>query len=217
MTKEVQTERRHAGSWDRLLVQTQAQNSRDLRPTVWPCLRRPRRCVTGASLCGASLRLLVRPAISTRRATPGRRPHPVKLGHGAAPQVLETSHRQECIVLDLVVQCIQSVRSATEGAEGGFGTHICDVEVDVELGIVQAVVVAGDDRQRLRVHAADCRSSPHTLPRPLSSRPTARASGGQADLPGPRGAVRDAGPNGPLSDPGRMSRHRRPTGGTDGP
>ena len=29
------------------------------------------------------------------------------------------------------------VQLNTEGAEGGFGTHICDVEVDVELGIVR--------------------------------------------------------------------------------
>src|SRR5215216_5949143 len=31
------------------------------------------------------------------------------------------------------------VQLNTEGAEGGFGTHICDVEVDVELGIVRVV------------------------------------------------------------------------------
>ena len=27
----------------------------------------------------------------------------------------------------------------TTGADGGFGTHICDVEVDVELGIVRVI------------------------------------------------------------------------------
>src|SRR5262249_15625083 len=27
----------------------------------------------------------------------------------------------------------------TQGAEGGFGTHICDVEVDVDLGIVRVI------------------------------------------------------------------------------
>jgi len=32
-----------------------------------------------------------------------------------------------------------SVQLNTEGAEGGFGTHICDVEVDVELGIVRVI------------------------------------------------------------------------------
>src|SRR5256714_1105674 len=31
------------------------------------------------------------------------------------------------------------VQLNTEGAEGGFGTHICDVEVDVELGIVRVI------------------------------------------------------------------------------
>jgi CO/xanthine dehydrogenase Mo-binding subunit len=31
------------------------------------------------------------------------------------------------------------VQLNTEGAEGGFGTHICDVEVDVELGLVRVV------------------------------------------------------------------------------
>ena len=31
------------------------------------------------------------------------------------------------------------VQLNTEGAEGGFGTHICDVEVDTELGIVRVI------------------------------------------------------------------------------
>jgi CO/xanthine dehydrogenase Mo-binding subunit len=31
------------------------------------------------------------------------------------------------------------VQLNTEGAEGGFGTHICDVEVDPELGIVRVI------------------------------------------------------------------------------
>jgi CO/xanthine dehydrogenase Mo-binding subunit len=31
------------------------------------------------------------------------------------------------------------VQLNTEGADGGFGTHICDVEVDVELGIVRVI------------------------------------------------------------------------------
>src|ERR1700761_2210493 len=31
------------------------------------------------------------------------------------------------------------VQLNTQGAEGGFGTHICDVEVDVELGIVRVI------------------------------------------------------------------------------
>ena len=31
------------------------------------------------------------------------------------------------------------VQLNTEGAEGGFATHICDVEVDVELGIVRVI------------------------------------------------------------------------------
>src|SRR5882724_842318 len=31
------------------------------------------------------------------------------------------------------------VQLNTEGAEGGFGTHICDVEVDVELGIARVI------------------------------------------------------------------------------
>ena len=31
------------------------------------------------------------------------------------------------------------VQLNTEGAEGGFATHICDVEVDVELGIVRVL------------------------------------------------------------------------------
>src|SRR6201996_5886757 len=32
-----------------------------------------------------------------------------------------------------------SVQLNTAGAEGGFGTHICDVEVDVDLGIVRVI------------------------------------------------------------------------------
>src|SRR5258708_4956367 len=32
-----------------------------------------------------------------------------------------------------------SVQLTTQGAEGGFGTHICDVEVDVELGIARVI------------------------------------------------------------------------------
>ncbi len=32
-----------------------------------------------------------------------------------------------------------SVQLNTQGAEGGFGTHICDVEVDVDLGIVRVI------------------------------------------------------------------------------
>ncbi|MDQ8730676.1 xanthine dehydrogenase family protein molybdopterin-binding subunit [Bradyrhizobium sp. LHD-71] len=32
-----------------------------------------------------------------------------------------------------------SVQLNTQGAEGGFGTHVCDVEVDVDLGIVRVV------------------------------------------------------------------------------
>jgi len=32
-----------------------------------------------------------------------------------------------------------SVQLNTQGAEGGFGTHICDVEVDAELGIVRVI------------------------------------------------------------------------------
>ena len=31
------------------------------------------------------------------------------------------------------------VQLNAQGAEGGFGTHICDVEVDVELGIVRVI------------------------------------------------------------------------------
>ncbi len=31
------------------------------------------------------------------------------------------------------------VQLNTQGAEGGFGTHICDVEVDVDLGIVRVI------------------------------------------------------------------------------
>jgi CO/xanthine dehydrogenase Mo-binding subunit len=33
----------------------------------------------------------------------------------------------------------ESVQLNTQGAEGGFGTHICDVEVDVELGIARVI------------------------------------------------------------------------------
>ena len=35
--------------------------------------------------------------------------------------------------------CGAGVQLNTEGAEGGFGTHVCDVEVDVELGIVRVI------------------------------------------------------------------------------
>ncbi|MFX5537754.1 molybdopterin cofactor-binding domain-containing protein, partial [Acinetobacter baumannii] len=31
------------------------------------------------------------------------------------------------------------VQLNTAGADGGFGTHICDVEVDTELGIVRVI------------------------------------------------------------------------------
>ena len=71
-------------------------------------------------------------------------PEAVKWENGAAHPVSPNAGQFEPLTLaQLAAKAPQmggpigaGVQLNTEGAEGGFGTHICDVEVDIELGIV---------------------------------------------------------------------------------
>src|SRR6476659_3089333 len=72
-------------------------------------------------------------------------PEAVKWENGAAHPASPNAGQFEPLTLaELAARAPQMggpigsrVQLNTEGAEGGFGTHICDVEVDPELGIVQ--------------------------------------------------------------------------------
>jgi CO/xanthine dehydrogenase Mo-binding subunit len=74
-------------------------------------------------------------------------PEAVKWEDGAAHPVSPNAGEFEPLTLaDLAARAPSmggpigaGVQLNTEGAEGGFGTHICDVEVDVELGIVRVI------------------------------------------------------------------------------
>jgi CO/xanthine dehydrogenase Mo-binding subunit len=74
-------------------------------------------------------------------------PEAVKWDNGAAHPVSPNAGQFEPLTLaDLAAKAPSmggpigaGVQLNTEGAEGGFGTHICDVEVDVELGIVRVI------------------------------------------------------------------------------
>jgi len=69
------------------------------------------------------------------------------MGNGAAHPASPNAGQFEPLTLaELAAKAPQmggpigaGVQLNTEGAEGGFGTHICDVEVDVELGIVRVI------------------------------------------------------------------------------
>ncbi|MGY4419968.1 CO/xanthine dehydrogenase Mo-binding subunit [Bradyrhizobium sp. JR6.1] len=74
-------------------------------------------------------------------------PEAVKWENGAAHPVSPNAGQFEPLTLaDLAEKAPSqggpigaSVQLNTQGAEGGFGTHICDVEVDVDLGIVRVI------------------------------------------------------------------------------
>ena len=74
-------------------------------------------------------------------------PEAVKWENGAAhPASPNAGEFPPLTLADLAAKAPQmggpigaGVQLNTEGAEGGFGTHICDVEVDVELGIVRVI------------------------------------------------------------------------------
>lgn len=74
-------------------------------------------------------------------------PDAVKWENGAAHPVSPNAGEFEPLTLkDLAAKAPSQggpigagVQLNTQGAEGGFGTHICDVEVDVELGIVRVI------------------------------------------------------------------------------
>jgi CO/xanthine dehydrogenase Mo-binding subunit len=74
-------------------------------------------------------------------------PEAVKWENGAAHPVSPNAGQFEPLTLkDLAEKAPSqggpigaSVQVNTQGAEGGFGTNICDVEVDVELGIVRVI------------------------------------------------------------------------------
>src|ERR1700759_4266479 len=74
-------------------------------------------------------------------------PEAVKWENGAAPPVTPNAGPFEPLTAaELAAKAPQmggpigaGVQLNTEGAEGGFGTHVCDVEVDVELGIVRVI------------------------------------------------------------------------------
>src|SRR5205085_1594957 len=74
-------------------------------------------------------------------------PEAVKWENGAAHPASPNAGQFEPLTLaELAAKAPQmggpigaGVQLNTEGAEGGFGTHICDVEVDVDLGIVRVI------------------------------------------------------------------------------
>ncbi|HEY3678287.1 MAG TPA: molybdopterin cofactor-binding domain-containing protein, partial [Bradyrhizobium sp.] len=74
-------------------------------------------------------------------------PEAVKWENGAAHPVSPNAGMFEPLTLAELAEKAPSmggpigagVQLNTQGAEGGFGTHICDVEVDVELGIVRVI------------------------------------------------------------------------------
>src|SRR5258708_18175376 len=74
-------------------------------------------------------------------------PEAVKWENGAAHPASPNAGQFEPLTLaELAAKAPQmggpigaGVQLNTEGAEGGFGTHICDVEVDVELGIARVI------------------------------------------------------------------------------
>ena len=74
-------------------------------------------------------------------------PEAVKWENGAAHPVSPNAGQFEPLTLkELASKSAQmggpvgaSTQLSTAGAEGGFGTHVCDVEVDVELGIARVI------------------------------------------------------------------------------
>jgi CO/xanthine dehydrogenase Mo-binding subunit len=74
-------------------------------------------------------------------------PEAVKWENGAAHPVSANAGQFEPLTLKELAEKAPSqggpigasVQLNTQGAEGGFGTHICDVEVDVDLGIVRVI------------------------------------------------------------------------------
>jgi CO/xanthine dehydrogenase Mo-binding subunit len=74
-------------------------------------------------------------------------PEAVKWENGAAHPVSPNAGQFEPLTLKELAEKAPSqggpigasVQLNTQGAEGGFGTHICDVEVDVDLGIVRVI------------------------------------------------------------------------------
>jgi CO/xanthine dehydrogenase Mo-binding subunit len=74
-------------------------------------------------------------------------PEAVKWENGAAHPVSPNAGQFEPLTLKELAEKAPSqggpigasVQLNTQGAEGGFGTNICDVEVDVELGIVRVI------------------------------------------------------------------------------
>src|SRR5215211_9052651 len=74
-------------------------------------------------------------------------PEAVKWENGAAHPASPNAGQFEPLTLaELAAKAPQmggpigaGVQLNTEGAEGGFGTHICDVEVDVDLGIARVI------------------------------------------------------------------------------
>src|ERR1700744_3369970 len=74
-------------------------------------------------------------------------PEAVKWENGAAHPVSANAGQFEPLTLKELAEKAPSqggpigasVQLNTQGAEGGFGTNICDVEVDIELGIVRVI------------------------------------------------------------------------------
>jgi CO/xanthine dehydrogenase Mo-binding subunit len=74
-------------------------------------------------------------------------PEAVKWENGAAHPVSANAGQFEPLTLKELAEKAPSqggpigasVQLNTQGAEGGFGTHLCDVEVDVDLGIVRVI------------------------------------------------------------------------------
>ena len=74
-------------------------------------------------------------------------PEAVKWENGAAHPVSPNAGQFEPLTLDELAEKAPAmggpigagVQLNTAGADGGFGTHICDVEVDTDLGIVRVI------------------------------------------------------------------------------
>src|SRR5262249_56282564 len=78
----------------------------------------------------------------------GRRgPGAVKWEQGAAPPVSRNAGQSEPLTLKELAEKAPAmggpigagVQLNTQGADGGFGTHICDVEIDTHLGIARVL------------------------------------------------------------------------------
>ena len=94
-------------------------------------------------------------------------PEAVKWEQGAAHPVSPNAGQFEPLTLKELAEKAPAmggpigagVQLNTAGADGGFGTHICDVEVDVELGIVRVIRYTAIQDVGRAIHPAMSRAS----------------------------------------------------------